>query len=227
MLGRLEPDISIVVLQPRQRQQKAMVDQLLEMMLGPFRAIDAEEVRECLACNGGVDRLRLTFFKENDLGNDGVWGIWKLEGPAFSWYFPGSLHVHTWLNIARKAGSQQSAHRACTDGMPLLGELARQRVRALAGPTHWRLGIASGCGIDQRFQCRGQIGIGNRLSSASTSLPTQPLGQRCMTVWPAPQKLVQPIRETPGRLAHGGTYEKAMDRRRDYAVAQGSRPRSS
>jgi hypothetical protein len=40
--------------------------------------------------------------------------------------------------------------------------------------------------------------------------------------WPAPQKLVQPIRETPGRLAHGGTHEKAMDRRPDYAIAQGS-----
>ncbi len=84
-------------------QQKAMVSDLLEMMLRPFRANDAEEVRECLASNGGVDKLRLTFFKENDLGNDGVWDIWKLEGPAFSWFFRGSPHVHTWLNVARKA----------------------------------------------------------------------------------------------------------------------------
>ncbi len=84
-------------------QQKAMVGQLLEMMLRPFRAIDAEELRECLACNGGVDKLHLTFFKENDLGNDGVWNIWKLEGPAFSWYLRGSPRVHTWLNVARKA----------------------------------------------------------------------------------------------------------------------------
>jgi hypothetical protein len=59
-------------------QQKAMVSQLLEMMLRPFRAFDAEEVRECLDVNGGVDRLRLTFFKEGDIGNDGVWDIWKL-----------------------------------------------------------------------------------------------------------------------------------------------------
>ena len=51
----------------------------------------------------GVDKLRLTFFKENDLGNDGVWDIWKLEGPAFSWFFRGSPHVHTWLNVASKA----------------------------------------------------------------------------------------------------------------------------
>ncbi len=85
-------------------QQKAMVSQLLEMMLRPFRAFDAEEVRMCLDANGGVEKLRLTFFKENDLGNDGVWDIWKLEGPAFSWFFRGSPHVHTWLNVARKAG---------------------------------------------------------------------------------------------------------------------------
>lgn len=84
-------------------QQKAMVRDLLEMMLRPFRAPDVAEVHECLDLNGGVDKLRLTYFKEGDIGNDGVWDIWKVEGPAFSWYFRGSPHVHTWLNVARKA----------------------------------------------------------------------------------------------------------------------------
>jgi hypothetical protein len=84
-------------------QQKEMVRQLLEMMLRPFRACDASEVRECLEAAGGPDKLRLTYAKEGDIGNDGVWDIWKLEGPAFSWFFRGSPHVHTWLNVARKA----------------------------------------------------------------------------------------------------------------------------
>ena len=84
-------------------QQKVMVRDLLEMMLRPFRAPDAAEVHECLDLNGGVDKLRLSFYKEGDIGDDGVWDIWKLEGPAFSWYFRGSPHVHTWLNVARKA----------------------------------------------------------------------------------------------------------------------------
>ncbi|MGO9463193.1 MAG: DUF3500 domain-containing protein [Isosphaeraceae bacterium] len=84
-------------------QQKAMVSQLVEMMLRPFRACDAAEVRACLESSGGVDKLRLTFAKEGDIGNDGVWDIWKLEGPAFSWLFRGSPHVHTWLNVANKA----------------------------------------------------------------------------------------------------------------------------
>jgi hypothetical protein len=84
-------------------QQKAMVTQLVDMMLRPFRSCDADEVRSCLEASGGVDKLRLTFSKEGDIGNDGVWDIWKLEGPAFSWFFRGSPHVHTWLNVAAKA----------------------------------------------------------------------------------------------------------------------------
>ncbi len=63
----------------------------------------AAEVRQCLAASGGVDKLRITFFKEGDIDDDGVWDIWKLEGPAFSWYFRGSPHVHAWLNVARPA----------------------------------------------------------------------------------------------------------------------------
>jgi hypothetical protein len=84
-------------------QQKKMVSQLVDMMLRPFRTCDADEVRACLESTGGVDKLRLTFAKEGDIGNDGVWDIWKLEGPAFSWFFRGSPHVHTWLNVASRA----------------------------------------------------------------------------------------------------------------------------
>ena len=84
-------------------QQKTMVQQLLKDMLQPFRSADAEEVQECLRDAGGADKLILTYYKEGDIGNDGVWDIWKLEGPAFAWYFHGSPHVHTWLNVAREA----------------------------------------------------------------------------------------------------------------------------
>jgi hypothetical protein len=86
-------------------QQKAMVQQLLKDLVLPFRATDAEEIQECLRDAGGADKLRLTYFEEGDIGKDKVWDIWKLEGPAFSWYFHGSPHVHTWLNVARKAPS--------------------------------------------------------------------------------------------------------------------------
>ncbi|WP_168221547.1 DUF3500 domain-containing protein [Aquisphaera giovannonii] len=84
-------------------QQKQMTRKLIDTMLAIFREGDAEEVRQCLDASGGVDSLRLTFFKEDDLGDDGIWDIWKLEGPAFSWYFRGAPHVHAWLNVARRA----------------------------------------------------------------------------------------------------------------------------
>jgi hypothetical protein len=84
-------------------QQKQMVQKLLKDLTSPFRAFDVEEVQECLKAAGGVDKLRLTYYKDGDIGNDKVWDIWKLEGPAFAWYFHGSPHVHTWVNIARKA----------------------------------------------------------------------------------------------------------------------------
>jgi hypothetical protein len=84
-------------------QQKQMVQKLLKDLTSPFRAFDVEEIQECLKEAGGVDKLRLTYYKDGDIGNDKVWDIWKLEGPAFAWYFHGSPHVHTWVNIARKA----------------------------------------------------------------------------------------------------------------------------
>jgi hypothetical protein len=84
-------------------QQKEMVQKLLKDLLTPFRADDVEEVMECLRDSGGADKLRLTYYKDGDIGDDGTWDRWKVEGPAFSWYFRGSPHVHTWLNVARKA----------------------------------------------------------------------------------------------------------------------------
>jgi hypothetical protein len=50
---------------------------------------------------GGVDALSMSFFKNQDLGNDGTWDVWQLESPAMLWYFRGAPHVHTWVNIRR------------------------------------------------------------------------------------------------------------------------------
>ena len=103
--GATLPDVGLPVadLDP---QQKQMVQSLLKMLTSPFRAFDADEVTECLKDAGGADKLRLTYFSQGDIGKDGKWDIWKLEGPAFAWYFHGSPHVHTWVNIARKAPAE-------------------------------------------------------------------------------------------------------------------------
>ncbi|MBI1325579.1 DUF3500 domain-containing protein [bacterium] len=89
-------------------QQKAMVKQLIEAGTRPFRKADVEELMSNVESAGGVDAMRLTFYKEGDIGGDGVWDVWKLEGPAFSWYFHGHPHVHTWLNVAKDAKFDKS-----------------------------------------------------------------------------------------------------------------------
>ena len=52
---------------------------------------------------GGLDGLHMSFYQDHDIGDDHEWDIWRLEGPTFVWHFRGSPHVHTWLNVARKA----------------------------------------------------------------------------------------------------------------------------
>ncbi|MCS6862764.1 MAG: DUF3500 domain-containing protein [Abditibacteriales bacterium] len=84
------------------RDQKALVEEVMRALLEPYRPSDVEEVMQCITKNGGLDKVHLQFFKDQDLGNDGIWDRWRLEGPSFVWYFRGSPHVHTWINIVHK-----------------------------------------------------------------------------------------------------------------------------
>jgi hypothetical protein len=86
------------------RDQRALVEKVMADLLLPFRKADADEAMRCIRENGGVNSLSLAFYQSMDIGNDGVWDVWRLEGPAMVWYFRGSPHVHTWVNVARKAG---------------------------------------------------------------------------------------------------------------------------
>ncbi len=80
--------------------QKEQMQKVLAKLLEPFRKIDRQEVRECLDAQGGLDACSLAFYSSNDIGDDGVWDNWRLEGPSFVWYFRGAPHVHVWVNVA-------------------------------------------------------------------------------------------------------------------------------
>ncbi len=80
--------------------QRAELDRVVSLLLEPFRAGDRDEVRRCLAAQGGLEACRMIFYRQGDLGGDGVWDNWRLEGPAFVWHFRGAPHVHVWVNIA-------------------------------------------------------------------------------------------------------------------------------
>ena len=82
------------------RDQKEHLNEVLLSLIEPYRPQDQEEIKACLAKQGGLESCNLTFYQEGDLGNDGEWDNWRLEGPAFVWYFRGTPHVHIWINVA-------------------------------------------------------------------------------------------------------------------------------
>ena len=80
--------------------QKEHAQKVLEALIEPYRTADQAEVRKCLKAQGGLEKCRLAFYKSNDLGDDGEWDNWRLEGPSFVWHYRGTPHVHVWVNIA-------------------------------------------------------------------------------------------------------------------------------
>ena len=82
------------------RDQKEEMQRVLKMLIAPYRVEDRDEALDHVAKQGGLDACRLTFFTDNDIGEDKVWDNWRLEGPSFVWHFRGSPHVHVWVNIA-------------------------------------------------------------------------------------------------------------------------------
>jgi hypothetical protein len=79
--------------------QRQLVDQVLADLLLPFRQKDTDEAMRFIRESGGVEALTMSFYKNLDIGNDGVWDVWQLESPTMIWYFRGAPHVHTWVNI--------------------------------------------------------------------------------------------------------------------------------
>lgn len=80
--------------------QKAHAQEVLKTLLEPYRTSARDEALKCLEAQGGLDKCSLAFFREDDIGSDGVWDIWRVEGPSFVWHYRGAPHVHVWVNIA-------------------------------------------------------------------------------------------------------------------------------
>lgn len=84
------------------RDQKELVRKVMADLLAPFRKMDSDEAMKLIDANG-FDRLSMAFYKNEDIGNDGVWDVWQIEGPSMLWYFRGMPHVHVWVNVQAKA----------------------------------------------------------------------------------------------------------------------------
>jgi hypothetical protein len=92
------------------RDQKEAMGKVLAGLLSPYRKPYRDRVLKCLDRQGGLDRCHLIFYKERTLGKDGEWDNWRLEGPAFVWYFRGFPHVHSWIHVADEPAVAVTSH---------------------------------------------------------------------------------------------------------------------
>lgn len=83
------------------KDQQELVEQVIKVILAPYRQEDVDEALEILKAEGGLAKLHAAFYQSGNLGKDQEWDIWRLEGPGFVWHFRGSPHVHAYVNIAR------------------------------------------------------------------------------------------------------------------------------
>jgi hypothetical protein len=92
------------------RDQKEAMQKVLAGMLDPYRKAYQDQVLKCLEKQGGLHRCHLIFYKERTLGKDGEWDNWRVEGPAFVWYFRGYPHVHSWIHVGDDPSVPVTSH---------------------------------------------------------------------------------------------------------------------
>ncbi len=79
--------------------QKELVRDVLGTLMSPFRTEDAKEALQIIDDGGGLGSLRFAFFADEDLNNDGIWDMWRIEGPNAVIHFRGAPHVHAYIHI--------------------------------------------------------------------------------------------------------------------------------
>ncbi|MFM8468692.1 MAG: DUF3500 domain-containing protein [Limisphaerales bacterium] len=86
-----------------EESQRGLVLGVMRTLIGPFRQEDGDEVMQLIKRNGGMEKVRLAFYKENaEKGND-RWDYWRLEGPGFVWNYRVLPHVHCFVNVVGQA----------------------------------------------------------------------------------------------------------------------------
>jgi hypothetical protein len=97
-LGNRNRELSGLPVSELTHDQKDLMSKVMGDLLAPFRKADSDEAMKLIQ-DGGFDNLHITFYKNMDIGNDGVWDLWQVEGPAMVWFFRGAPHVHTWVHV--------------------------------------------------------------------------------------------------------------------------------
>ena len=84
--------------------QQELARKVMSDLLAPFRKEDRDESMKLIE-KQGFDNLNFAWYSRNDIGDDGVWDVWQVEGPSMLWMFRGAPHVHTWVHIRDPDGA--------------------------------------------------------------------------------------------------------------------------
>ena len=82
--------------------QKELFASALQAILSPYRQEDVDEAMALVEAGGGIESLSMSFYRKGDLDEDGVWDIWRIEGPSLVTHLRGAPHVHAYINIAKQ-----------------------------------------------------------------------------------------------------------------------------
>ena len=78
--------------------QRRLIESVMRDLISPYRREDGDEVMDLIRRNGGMERMHLGFFRDENTAAD-RWDFWRLEGPGFVWNFRVLPHVHCYVNI--------------------------------------------------------------------------------------------------------------------------------
>jgi hypothetical protein len=97
--GEARPGVAYGELSPEAR---ALVEKVMKDVLSPYRKQDVERVLQVIKGTGGMEKINLAFYREEDAKASQPWHFWRLEGPGFVWNYRVLPHVHTYVNISAK-----------------------------------------------------------------------------------------------------------------------------
>lgn len=119
------PGIPVAGLAP---EGKALARELVERIFSTYPADDVTYARECLAANGGISALFLSYYAHGEDGEIPEGQVFRLEGPSAVFYFRGYPHVHAFLNVTMDGDAPLSVGEPLGNNPAWLG---RTGVKAL------------------------------------------------------------------------------------------------
>jgi len=75
--------------------------ELVDDLLLPFRTEDRKDARRRI--ENQLADTRISYYRQENVGDDEIWDTWLLAGPELVWYFRGDPHVHVWVHVGGTA----------------------------------------------------------------------------------------------------------------------------